>query len=51
NEQQIATFLSAHPDAIEEKINIDWGVETTHGRQQLPCREFDGFYYAKLKKL
>lgn len=50
NEEQIANFLSSHSDASEEKITLDWGIETTHGRQQIPCREFDGFYYAKLIK-
>ena len=51
NENQIAQFLQNHSDAIEEKIMLDWGLETTHGRQQTPCYEFDGFYYAILKKL
>ncbi|WXT99491.1 MAG: Ribosomal RNA small subunit methyltransferase B [Catillopecten margaritatus gill symbiont] len=50
NEMQIANFLSSHPNATEEKITLDWGTEATHGRQQVPCREFDGFYYAKLIK-
>ncbi len=51
NETQIAQFLQNHSDAIEEKIMLDWGLETTHGKQQIPCYEFDGFYYAILKKL
>jgi 16S rRNA (cytosine967-C5)-methyltransferase len=51
NENQIAQFLQNHSDAIEEKIMLDWGLEITHGRQQTPCYEFDGFYYAILKKL
>ncbi len=51
NETQIAQFLQNHSDAIEEKIMLDWGLKTTHGKQQIPCYEFDGFYYAILKKL
>ncbi|KAA0445892.1 MAG: 16S rRNA (cytosine(967)-C(5))-methyltransferase RsmB [Candidatus Thioglobus sp.] len=50
NEQQIANFLKAHKDAKEALIDLDWGKQITHGRQQIPCREFDGFYYAKLIK-
>jgi 16S rRNA (cytosine967-C5)-methyltransferase len=50
NEQQIEKFLASHPDANEIKINLDWGVDTPIGKQQLPNKEFDGFYYAKLKK-
>lgn len=51
NEEQIAQFLKNHSDAIEEKIILDWGVQATHGKQKIPCYEFDGFYYAILKKL
>ena len=50
NEVQIAQFLQNHSEAIEEKIILDWGFNTTHGKQQIPCYEFDGFYYAILKK-
>jgi len=50
NEHQIKDFLSTHPDASEEEITTDWGFKATHGRQQIPCREFDGFYYAQLIK-
>ncbi|MDC9715271.1 MAG: 16S rRNA (cytosine(967)-C(5))-methyltransferase RsmB [Gammaproteobacteria bacterium] len=51
NETQIAQFLQNHSDAVEEKITLDWGFAATHGRQQIPCYEFDGFYYAKLTKI
>lgn len=51
NQLQIADFLQAHADATEILIDIDWGIKVTHGRQQIPCREFDGFYYAKLVKV
>lgn len=50
NEEQIAQFLQTHPNVIEEQITLDWGNKATYGRQQIPCYEFDGFYYAKLKK-
>jgi 16S rRNA (cytosine967-C5)-methyltransferase len=51
NETQIAQFLQTHDDATEEEITLDWGYKATHGKQQIPCYEFDGFYYAKLKKI
>ena len=50
NEMQIAQFLQNHPDAIEAEIMLDWGIKTSHGRQQIPSHEWDGFYYAKIKK-
>jgi 16S rRNA (cytosine967-C5)-methyltransferase len=50
NEEQINSFLDSHVDATEEKIKIDWGIEVSVGRQQLPTHNFDGFYYARLNK-
>jgi 16S rRNA (cytosine967-C5)-methyltransferase len=50
NEQQITRFLESHTDAKEIKIELDWGIKTCVGRQQLPVHNFDGFYYAKLQK-
>ncbi|MDB2590612.1 16S rRNA (cytosine(967)-C(5))-methyltransferase RsmB, partial [Candidatus Thioglobus sp.] len=50
NEQQITRFLESHEDAKEIKIELDWGIETCVGRQQLPVHNFDGFYYAKIQK-
>ena len=50
NEEQITQFLESHQDAEEIKINLDWGIDTSVGRQQLPSHNFDGFYYAKLQK-
>lgn len=50
NEEQINSFLDSHVDAAEEKIKIDWGIEVSVGRQQLPTHNFDGFYYARLNK-
>jgi hypothetical protein len=32
-------------------IEVFAGYKATHGKQQIPCHEFDGFYYAKLKKI
>jgi 16S rRNA (cytosine967-C5)-methyltransferase len=47
----IKTFLAAHPDASEDKIEADWGVACEVGRQILPgMHQMDGFYYARLKK-
>ncbi|VVM27643.1 hypothetical protein BSPWISOXPB_2286 [uncultured Gammaproteobacteria bacterium] len=43
NEDQIAQFLHNHLDAIEEKITLDWGLEATHGKQQIPCYELMAF--------
>lgn len=51
NEQQIQNFLKSHINAQEVKLEIDWGDDAIVGKQQLPKLEFDGFYYAKLKKL
>jgi 16S rRNA (cytosine967-C5)-methyltransferase len=50
NEEQITQFLDTHQDAKEIKIDLDWGVEVSVGKQQLPSHNFDGFYYAKLQK-
>lgn len=50
NEEQIAQFLDIHENANEIKIDLDWGINTLFGKQKLPDQEFDGFFYAKLKK-
>lgn len=51
NEQQIAAFLSRHPDAQEVPITADWGIARPQGRQILTGQQqMDGFYYAKLRK-
>lgn len=51
NEQVVEQFLAKHPDAIEEKINADWGIACKVGRQILPgMQDMDGFYYARIKK-
>ena len=51
NDQVIAAFLAAHPDAKEQPINACWGRALAHGRQILPGEAgMDGFYYALLIK-
>jgi 16S rRNA (cytosine967-C5)-methyltransferase len=49
NVHQISQFLDRFEDAKNEKITIPWG-DGDIGRQQLPQKNYDGFYYAKLKK-
>lgn len=51
NEQQIAAFLAAHPDAVELPIDATWGVAGSHGRQIMTGESaMDGFYYARIGK-
>lgn len=51
NEQVIAGFLAAHPDAGEQPLLASWGRSLSHGRQILPGEAgMDGFYYALLLK-
>lgn len=51
NSNVIAQFLEQTANATEIKINTEWGVELTHGRQILPGQDnMDGFYFAKLVK-
>jgi len=50
NEEQISSFFDSHKDATEEKIKLDWGIDACFGRQQLPTKHFDGFYYARIIK-
>ena len=51
NEQVIAGFLAAQPDAEEQPIFASWGRPMAHGRQILPGEAgMDGFYYALLAK-
>jgi 16S rRNA (cytosine967-C5)-methyltransferase len=51
NEEVVAAFLAAHPDAWEPPSVADWGRASTHGRQILPGEAgMDGFYYAVLVK-
>lgn len=51
NHKVITAFLTAHPDAQEEKITTSWGVSCHVGKQILPgMHGMDGFYYACLRK-
>jgi len=49
NENQIKHFLSHTNDANIEQITMPWG-EGNLGKQKLPEKEYDGFYYAKIIK-
>lgn len=51
NDLLLKEFLTSHPDAKEERIDVSWGKECDIGRQILPgMHNMDGFYYARLKK-
>jgi len=51
NEKQTEQFIDSHSDAVEEKINVDWGRKCQVGIQVLPGdHQMDGFYYCKIKK-
>lgn len=51
NEEIIAEFLAATPDAVVKPIEADWGIPQQYGRQVLPGMDaMDGFYYAVLEK-
>ncbi|MBV9575215.1 MAG: 16S rRNA (cytosine(967)-C(5))-methyltransferase RsmB [Gammaproteobacteria bacterium] len=49
---EVATqFLAMHPEAVEEKLIVSWGLPCIVGRQILPgMHHMDGFYYARFKK-
>lgn len=56
NQNQIDAFFAhnsgASNDAVEIKINANWGVPCDYGRQLFPGeQDADGFYFCKLKKL
>jgi 16S rRNA (cytosine967-C5)-methyltransferase len=46
----MSCFLESYENAQELKIDLDWGINTKVGKQQLPSHNFDGFYYAKLQR-
>ena len=51
NEQVVAAFLAAQPEAQVQPIRADWGRALALGRQILPGEGgMDGFYYAVLVK-
>lgn len=52
NEQQMQNFFAEHADAVESKIDAEWGVEQIHGRQLFPENDRgDGFYYCRIQKV
>lgn len=52
NEHQMVEFFAEHNDAKEVKIEADWGIEQTHGRQLFPETDRgDGFYYCRIQKI
>ena len=51
NENQMAAFLTRHPEAAEVSLPLTAGVARVVGRQILPGESgMDGFYYACLRK-
>jgi 16S rRNA (cytosine967-C5)-methyltransferase len=51
NSAVVRDFLTAHPEAVEEKIHLPWGAAQDAGWQILPGPHgMDGFYYALLRK-
>jgi len=51
NQNQVQSFLSLNDDAVEIKINADWGEACEYGRQLFPGeQDADGFYYCSIKK-
>ena len=51
NENQVARFVEAHPDAQALPVEVPWGRDQRFGRQTLPGEDsMDGFFYALIKK-
>lgn len=51
NSDNIAKFLTQHPDAKEAQISLPFGKKAEHGWQVLPeINAQDGFYYCLLKR-
>ena len=52
NQNQMARFLASNNDAVEIKIEANWGKSCEYGRQLLPGeQDADGFYFCRLRKL
>jgi 16S rRNA (cytosine967-C5)-methyltransferase len=47
----VERFLAATADAVEWPIADDWGEAEQAGRRIAPGDAFDGFYYARLRKI
>lgn len=51
NEEVVAAFLARTEDATEITLEVNWGIECSHGHQLLPEIDGpDGLYYAALHK-
>jgi 16S rRNA (cytosine967-C5)-methyltransferase len=50
-EEVVRDFIAARSDAQEDLIEADWGERCTVGRRLAPGGDFDGFYYARLRKM
>jgi 16S rRNA (cytosine967-C5)-methyltransferase len=46
----VRSFLDAVPEARADRIDASWGEATAHGRRIAPGGDFDGFYYARLRR-
>jgi len=52
NDQVLAAALQRHPDAQVNRLPVDWGHATQHGRQILSGEhDMDGFYYCVIEKI
>lgn len=49
-EDVVRSFFLAQADAKHEPIEADWGEARRFGRRLAPGADFDGFYYACLRK-
>jgi 16S rRNA (cytosine967-C5)-methyltransferase len=50
-EMVVRAFVDAHPDAVVDTIDADWGRPAGPGRQLLPTADaHDGFFYARLRR-
>lgn len=47
----VAGFLAGHADAAAVAIDADWGEASGAGRRLAPGGDFDGFFFAKLRKV
>lgn len=52
NTDVVTAFMRTHDDALEDPIQVEWGIPCTVGRQLLPgnSSNLDGFYFARLRK-
>lgn len=50
NNEMITSFLQRHGNAQADFPDVAWGVACQVGRQILPGGDYDGFYFARIKK-